>query len=83
MCSLLADLNFLPEDFCLKASKEKAGKAISTVTPQMISVSNLYLGCSFHIVGSSSASQIPVKVNGLLSVYILILQPAVTQDFCS
>lgn len=78
MCSLWADLSFLPEDFCLKASKEKAEKDISTVTPQMISVLSLYLGCSFHIVGSSSVSQISVKVSGLFSVYILILQPVVT-----
>lgn len=63
---------------CLKASKENVRKAISTVTPQIISVSNLYLGCTFHFVSSTDVPQVPVKVHAIFSIYILIFQPVVT-----
>ncbi|KAF7655195.1 hypothetical protein LDENG_00059670 [Lucifuga dentata] len=35
---------------CLKTSKETNQKAISTCTPQIISVINLFVGCIFHVV---------------------------------
>ncbi|XP_056892448.1 olfactory receptor 6C70-like [Takifugu flavidus] len=66
---------------CLKGSKENARKAASTCTPQIVSVSNLFIGCTFHIVDSRTnftGSQVPVKVRIIFSVYLLIFQPMVT-----
>ncbi|XP_019133089.1 olfactory receptor 10A6-like [Larimichthys crocea] len=64
---------------CLKTSKENKQKAVSTCTPQIVSVSNLFVGCFFHFVDSRfDVPHVPDKVRIILSVYILICQPIVT-----
>ncbi|XP_059199548.1 olfactory receptor 4D1-like [Centropristis striata] len=64
---------------CLDTSQENTQKAVTTCTPQIISVSNLFIGCIFHFVDSRfDVAYAPDKVRILLSVYLLILQPVVT-----
>ncbi len=64
---------------CLHTSKEKRQKALSTCMPQIVSVSNLFVGCIFHFVDSRfDVAHVPDKVRILLSVYLLICQPMVT-----
>uniref|UniRef100_A0A667X0M9 Olfactory receptor n=1 Tax=Myripristis murdjan TaxID=586833 RepID=A0A667X0M9_9TELE len=64
---------------CLRTSKETKQKAITTCTPQIVSVSNLFVGCVFHFVDSRfDVAHVPDKVRILLSVYLLICQPIVT-----
>ncbi|XP_070832662.1 olfactory receptor 7G1-like [Chaetodon trifascialis] len=64
---------------CLNTSKENKEKAISTCAPQIISVSNLFVGCIFHFVDSRfDVSHVPDKIRIFLSVYLLICQPMVT-----
>ncbi|XP_041807304.1 olfactory receptor 7G1-like [Chelmon rostratus] len=64
---------------CLNTSKENKQKAISTCTPQIVSVSNIFVGCIFHFVDSRfDVSHVPDKIRILLSVYLLICQPIVT-----
>ncbi|KAM9343955.1 olfactory receptor 7G1-like [Pholidichthys leucotaenia] len=64
---------------CQSASIEKKQKAFTTCTPQIISVSNLFVGCIFHFADSQlKASQVPDKVRIILSVYLLVCQPVVT-----
>ncbi|XP_069554544.1 olfactory receptor 13C8-like [Brachyistius frenatus] len=64
---------------CLTASKENKQKAVTTCAPQIVSVSNLFLGCIFHFVDSKfEASQLPHNMRIILSVYLLVCQPMVT-----
>ncbi|XP_056892495.1 olfactory receptor 7G1-like [Takifugu flavidus] len=64
---------------CLKASKENTQKAISTCTPQIVSVSNLFIGCTFHFVDARiDVTLIPIKLRLIFSVYLLIFQPMIT-----
>ena len=64
---------------CLKTSKENKQKAITTCTPQIVSVSNLFVGCIFHFVDSRfDVAHVPAKVRVILSVYLLIFQPMFT-----
>ncbi|XP_053185119.1 olfactory receptor 1-like [Scomber japonicus] len=64
---------------CLKTSKENKQKAITTCTPQIFSVSNMFVGTMFHFVDSRfDEGYIPTKVRIILSVYLLIGQPMFT-----
>ncbi|XP_076603225.1 olfactory receptor 7G1-like [Chaetodon auriga] len=64
---------------CLNTSKENKEKAISTCAPQIISLSNMFVGCIFHFVDSRfDVSHVPDKIRILLSVYLLICQPMIT-----
>ncbi|XP_074550274.1 olfactory receptor 2K2-like [Halichoeres trimaculatus] len=64
---------------CLNTSKENKKKAINTCTPQIVSVSNLFVGCMFHFTDSRlQIAQVPDKVRIILSVYILVCQPIMT-----
>uniref|UniRef100_UPI003AABDB24 olfactory receptor 2F1-like n=1 Tax=Centroberyx gerrardi TaxID=166262 RepID=UPI003AABDB24 len=63
---------------CLKTSKETKQKAISTCTPQIVSLVNLFFGCIFHFGDTRldmSVTHVPDKVRILFSVYLLICQP--------
>ncbi|CAF91295.1 unnamed protein product, partial [Tetraodon nigroviridis] len=63
---------------CLKASKENTQKAVSTVTPQIVSVSNLFVGCTFHFLESrTDVTFLPVNIVIFFSVYLLIFQPMI------
>uniref|UniRef100_UPI003AAAD3BC olfactory receptor 11A1-like n=1 Tax=Centroberyx gerrardi TaxID=166262 RepID=UPI003AAAD3BC len=78
-CSLISFSYVKILAVCLKTSKETKQKAVSTCTPQIVSVSNLFIGCTFHFVDSRfDAAHVPDKVRILLSVYLLICQPIVT-----
>lgn len=64
---------------CLNTSKENKQKAITTCTPQIVSVSNLFVACFFHFADSRfDVSHVPDKVRVFLSVYLLIFQPMIT-----
>ncbi|KAM7380727.1 hypothetical protein PAMP_004002 [Pampus punctatissimus] len=64
---------------CLNTSKENKQKAITTCTPQIVSVSNLFAGCFFNFVDSRfDVTQAPAKVRVILSVYLLVCQPMIT-----
>ncbi|XP_049450066.1 olfactory receptor 7G1-like [Epinephelus fuscoguttatus] len=64
---------------CVNTSKENTQKAITTCTPQIVSVSNLFIGCMFHLVDSRlDVALVPDKVRIILSVYLLICQPMIT-----
>ncbi|XP_005747921.1 olfactory receptor 4D1-like [Pundamilia nyererei] len=64
---------------CRKTSTENKQKAVTTCTPQIISVSNLFVGCIFHSTDFSLlAAHVPGEVNIILSIYLLICQPMLT-----
>ncbi|KAM6978368.1 olfactory receptor 10C1-like [Tautogolabrus adspersus] len=64
---------------CLNTSIENKQKAVTTCTPQIVSVSNLFVGCIFHFVDSRfHVAQVPDKIRIILSVYLLLCQPIVT-----
>lgn len=64
---------------CLNTSKENRQKAISTCTPQIVSLSNIFISCVFHFMESRfDVTHVPGKLRIILSVYILICQPMVT-----
>ncbi|XP_047457230.1 olfactory receptor 2F1-like [Mugil cephalus] len=64
---------------CLNTSKENRQKAVTTCMPQIVSVSNLFVGCIFHFVDSRiETARVPDKVRVILSVYHLICQPMIT-----
>ncbi|XP_034549927.1 olfactory receptor 11A1-like [Notolabrus celidotus] len=64
---------------CLSTSQENKQKAINTCTPQIVSVSNLFIGCIFHFVDSRfKVAQVPGKLRIIFSVYLLVCQPVVT-----
>ncbi|XP_030614858.1 putative gustatory receptor clone PTE01 [Archocentrus centrarchus] len=64
---------------CQKTSKENKQKAVTTCTPQIVSVSNLFVGCIFHSIDSSFlVAHVPDEVRIILSVYLVIFQPVLT-----
>ncbi|XP_068590621.1 olfactory receptor 6B1-like [Cebidichthys violaceus] len=64
---------------CVNLSKENKQKAVTTCTPQIVSMSNMCLGCVFHFVDSRfDVAYVPDKVRIFLSVYLLIFQPIIT-----
>lgn len=64
---------------CLNTSKENRQKAVTTCTPQIVSVSNMFVGCIFHFVDSRiETARVPDKVRVILSVYLLVCQPMIT-----
>ncbi|XP_039456281.1 olfactory receptor 8-like [Oreochromis aureus] len=64
---------------CRKTSKENKQKAVTTCTPQIISVSNLCVGCIFNLIDFRSVvSQVPNEVRIILPMYALIFQPMLT-----
>ncbi|XP_068439583.1 LOW QUALITY PROTEIN: olfactory receptor 6C3-like [Clinocottus analis] len=71
---LVSDMKIL--SVCLNTSKENKQKAISTCSPQIVSLSNMFVGCIFHFVDSRfDVAQSPDEVCIILSVY---LQPILT-----
>ncbi|XP_068428892.1 olfactory receptor 6B1-like [Clinocottus analis] len=64
---------------CLNTSKENKHKAISTCSPQIVSLSNMFVAGIFHFVDSRfEMTQVPDKVRIILSIYIFIIQPILT-----
>ncbi|KAM7407671.1 hypothetical protein PAMA_003417 [Pampus argenteus] len=64
---------------CLNTSKENKQKAITTCTPQIVSVSNMFVGCVFHFIESRfDLAYLPGKLHIILSVYLLVCQPMIT-----
>ncbi|XP_026001709.1 olfactory receptor 4D1-like [Astatotilapia calliptera] len=64
---------------CRKTSKENKQKAVTTCTPQIISVSNLFVGCIFYFIDFKFlVSQVPDEVRIILPMYVLIFQPMLT-----
>ncbi|XP_034417748.1 olfactory receptor 6B1-like [Cyclopterus lumpus] len=64
---------------CLNTSKENRHKAISTCTPQIVSLSNMFVGAIFHFVDSRfDVAHVTNKVRIILSVYIFVFQPMIT-----
>uniref|UniRef100_A0A3P8QM28 Olfactory receptor n=1 Tax=Astatotilapia calliptera TaxID=8154 RepID=A0A3P8QM28_ASTCA len=64
---------------CRKTSKENKQKAVTTCTPQIISVSNLCVGCiCYSIDFRFVVSRAPDEVRIILPMYVLIFQPMLT-----
>ncbi|XP_037095143.1 olfactory receptor 4A47-like [Syngnathus acus] len=64
---------------CLDTSRENRQKAITTCTPQIVSVSNLFVGCAFIFLEARiTAVDLPDSVRIFFSVYLLICQPMIT-----
>ncbi|XP_030614839.1 olfactory receptor 4D1-like [Archocentrus centrarchus] len=64
---------------CRKTSKENKQKAVTTCTPQIISVSNLFVDCIFHSIDFRFlVTHVPDEVRVILSIYIFICQPMLT-----
>ncbi|XP_054642160.1 olfactory receptor 10A6-like [Dunckerocampus dactyliophorus] len=64
---------------CFNTSKENKQKAISTCTPQIVSVSNLFVGCTLTVFETKiEGSRLPDKVRVFFSVYLLVCQPIIT-----
>uniref|UniRef100_A0AAQ4P224 Olfactory receptor n=1 Tax=Gasterosteus aculeatus aculeatus TaxID=481459 RepID=A0AAQ4P224_GASAC len=63
---------------CLNVSKESKQKAITTCTPQMVSLANIFVGGILHLMGSIfDIPYFPDKVRIILSIYLHILQPMI------
>nr|XP_040025281.1 putative gustatory receptor clone PTE01 [Gasterosteus aculeatus aculeatus] len=64
---------------CLFVSKKSQQKVLTTCTPQIVSLSIIFVGATFHFVGSRlDIHYLPAKVRIILSIYIHILQPMIT-----
>uniref|UniRef100_A0A668RPS0 G-protein coupled receptors family 1 profile domain-containing protein n=1 Tax=Oreochromis aureus TaxID=47969 RepID=A0A668RPS0_OREAU len=64
---------------CRKTSKENKQKAVTTCTPQIVSVSNLCVGCICYFIDFRFlVSQVPDEVRIILPMYVLIFQPMLT-----
>ncbi|XP_074551460.1 olfactory receptor 6M1-like [Halichoeres trimaculatus] len=64
---------------CLHTSKENKQKAVTTCTPQIVSLSNMFVGSLFTFAESRfPVIPIPDKVRIILSIYLLICQPIIT-----
>ncbi|XP_037345340.2 putative gustatory receptor clone PTE01 [Pungitius pungitius] len=64
---------------CLFVSKESKQKVLTTCTPQIVSLSNIFVGATFHFVGSSlNVHHLPDNLRIFLSIYLHILQPMIT-----
>uniref|UniRef100_A0A3P9C292 Olfactory receptor n=1 Tax=Maylandia zebra TaxID=106582 RepID=A0A3P9C292_9CICH len=63
--------------FCRKTSTENKQKAVTTCVPQIVSVSNLFVGSIFQCIDSSViVARLPVRI--ILSIYLFICQPMLT-----
>lgn len=61
---------------CFAGSKQTRHKALSTCTPQLISLLNFSFGCTFELVQSRfDMSALPGFIRVVLSLYFLIIQP--------
>ncbi|XP_038548480.1 olfactory receptor 10A3-like [Micropterus salmoides] len=61
---------------CFAASKQTRQKAVSTCTPQLVSLLNFSFGCSFEILQSRfDMTGVPSVLRIILSLYFLIVQP--------
>uniref|UniRef100_A0A669CHW2 Olfactory receptor n=1 Tax=Oreochromis niloticus TaxID=8128 RepID=A0A669CHW2_ORENI len=64
---------------CRKTSKENKQKAVTTCTPQIVSLSNLFVGCICYSIDFRFLfSQVPDEVRIILAIYLLICQPMLT-----
>ncbi|XP_005940508.1 putative gustatory receptor clone PTE01 [Haplochromis burtoni] len=64
---------------CRKTSIENKQKAVTTCTPQIVSVSNLFVGCIFHSIDFRFLiARVPDEVRVILPMYVLICQPMLT-----
>ncbi|XP_045928824.1 olfactory receptor 10A3-like [Micropterus dolomieu] len=61
---------------CFAASKQTRQKAVSTCTPQLVSLLNFSFGCCFEILQSRfDMTGVPSVLRIILSLYFLIIQP--------
>ncbi|XP_040901908.1 olfactory receptor 2A14-like [Toxotes jaculatrix] len=61
---------------CFSGSKQTRQKAVSTCTPQLVSLLNFSFGCCFEILQSRfDTSGVPTALRVILSLYFLIIQP--------
>ncbi|XP_037345298.2 putative gustatory receptor clone PTE01 [Pungitius pungitius] len=64
---------------CLVVSKGSKQKVLTTCTPQILSLANIFVGATFHFVASRlNVGYLPDEVRVILSIYIHILQPIIT-----
>ncbi|XP_030614871.1 putative gustatory receptor clone PTE01 [Archocentrus centrarchus] len=64
---------------CQKTSRENKQKAVTTCTPQIISLSNLFVGCIFSFIDFRFlVGKGPDEVRVILPMYLLICQPVLT-----
>uniref|UniRef100_A0A3Q0SJI2 Olfactory receptor n=1 Tax=Amphilophus citrinellus TaxID=61819 RepID=A0A3Q0SJI2_AMPCI len=65
--------------FCRKTSKENKQKAVTTCTPQIVSLSNLFVGSIFYAIDFRLlVSHVPDEVRIILPVYLVICQTMLT-----
>ncbi|XP_019966669.2 olfactory receptor 2A14-like [Paralichthys olivaceus] len=61
---------------CFSGSKQTRQKAVSTVTPHLVSLLNFSFGCCFEILQSRfDVSNLPKVLRLILSLYFSVLQP--------
>ncbi|XP_069390868.1 olfactory receptor 4E2-like [Paralichthys olivaceus] len=61
---------------CFSGSKQTRQKAVSTVTPHLVSLLNFSFGCCFEILRSRfDMSSVSTEMQIILSLYFLIIQP--------
>ncbi|XP_035479295.2 olfactory receptor 11A1-like [Scophthalmus maximus] len=61
---------------CFSGSKHMRQKAVSTCSPQLVSLLNFSFGCSFDIIQSRfDMSSVPTVLRMILSVYHVIIPP--------
>ncbi|XP_040901918.1 olfactory receptor 10A6-like [Toxotes jaculatrix] len=61
---------------CFSGSKQTRQKAVSTCTPQLVSLLNFTFGCCFEILQSRfDTSGVPTVLRIILSLYFVVLQP--------
>ncbi|XP_037345015.2 olfactory receptor 10A6-like [Pungitius pungitius] len=64
---------------CLIVSNESKKKVITTCTPQIVSLANIFVSATFHFIYSRlDVGYLPDEVQVILSTYLLILQPMIT-----
>ncbi|XP_030614899.1 putative gustatory receptor clone PTE01 [Archocentrus centrarchus] len=64
---------------CRKTSKENKQKAVTTCTPQIVSLSNLFVGFIFYAIDFRLlVSHVPDEVRIILPVYLVICQTMLT-----
>ncbi|XP_030614874.1 olfactory receptor 4D1-like [Archocentrus centrarchus] len=64
---------------CQKTSRENKQKAVTTCTPQMVSVSSMFVGCIFSFTDFRLlVAQVPDEVRIILPMYLIICQPMLT-----
>ncbi|XP_062420793.1 putative gustatory receptor clone PTE01 [Pungitius pungitius] len=63
---------------CLIVSNESKKKVLTTCTPQIVSLANIFVGATFHFIGSRlDVDFLSDEVQVILSIYLLILQPMI------